>query len=231
VLRQRLIRDERGTTLPELMVGLSAGLVVFVGLTTLIVVTLHTTTRVSARVDATQRARIAITKVVDQLHSACIAPKVPPIRAGSTDTALAFVRAPGGAVSPVPILTVITLSGTTLSQSDYAYAGGNAPLWEFDESEPASTRQLMTHVSPTSPSNPVFSYYASSNGAVSATPLAQPLSTTGASQTIFVKVAFQVAPTGGPNAEAATPARIQGGATLRLTSASFNKAAPSAPCQ
>lgn len=227
---RQLVRDERGTTLPELMVGLGAGLVVFVGLTTLIIVTLHTTTRVSARVDATQRARIAVTKVLDQLHSACIAPKVPPIRAGSTDTALAFVHAPGDAVSPTPVLTVISLSGTTLSQSDYEYLGGNAPLWEFDESKPKST-QLMTHVSPISGTDPVFSYYASSNGGVSATPLAEPLSSTGASQTIFVKVAFQVAPTGGPNAEAATPARIQGGATLRLTSASFNKAAPSSPCQ
>ncbi len=228
---RQLLRDERGTTLPELMVGLGTGLVILAGLTTLIVVTLHTTTRVSARVDATQRARIAVTKVLDQLHSACIAPKVPPIRAGSSDTALAFVHAPGDAVSPTPILTVISLSDTTLSQSDYAYLGGTAPLWEFDESEPASTRQLMTHVSPISGGQPVFSYFASSNGAVSGTPLAEPLNTTSASQTIYVKVGLQVAPTGGPNAEAATPARIQGGATLRLTSVSFNKAAPSSPCQ
>ena len=192
---RQLVRDQRGTTLPELMVGPGAGLVVLVGLTTLIIVTVHTTTRVSARVDATQRARIAITKVLDQLHSACIAPKVPPIRAGSSDTALAFVHAPGDAVSPTPILTVIGLSGTTLSQSDYAYVGGTAPLWNFDESEPESTRQLMTHVSPISRHRSRVLLLRLLQRRGLAMPLAEPLSTTSASQTIFVKVAFQVAPT------------------------------------
>jgi hypothetical protein len=227
---RRLIREERGTTLAELVVGMGAGAVVLLGLTTLIVVSLHTTTRVSARVDATQRARMALTQTLDQLHSACIAPKISPIRKGSTGTSLAFVHAAGSAVAPTPVLTVISLSGTTLSQSDYAYKSGNPPFWTFEEAKPASTRQLMTKVSAIS-GTPVFSYYASLNGAISGTPLTAPLGEFDASRAIHVNVAFQTEPMGTAPAEEGTSTYIKGGATLRLTTPSYNKEAPSMPCQ
>lgn len=227
---RNLVRDERGTTLAELVVGMAMGSVVMFGLTTLIVVTMHTTTRVSARVDATQRARLVLTRVIDQLHSACIAPKVPPVQKESTSTVLRFVHAAGAAVSPTPVLSVISLSGETLTQSDYALKEGAAPSWVF-ASTPSSTTQLMTHVSPIGATRPVFSYYGSSSGAVSATPLAPPLTELDASRTIQVSVAFKAAPGSAAAAEEATPARIQGSATLRLTAVSYNKEATSLPCQ
>lgn len=226
-----LARDERGTTLAELMVGIATGTVVMLGLSTLVVVTLHSTTRVSARVDATQRARIVLTRVIDQIHSACIAPKVPPIQKDSTGTVLRFVHAPGAAVSPVPVLSVISLSGEILSQTDYEFKEGTPPAWIF-KSTPMRTTQLMTGVSPISPTRPIFTYYGSSAGAVSATPLpAAPLSELDASRTIQVSMAFKAAPTSGPGSEDATPARMQGSATLRLTAVSYNPEATSMPCQ
>jgi Flp pilus assembly pilin Flp len=230
VIRRRLVRDERGTTLAELVVGMATGSVVLLGLTTLIVVTLHTSTRVSARVDATQRARLALTRVIDQLHSACIAPKTPPIRQGSTSTVLSFVHATGAAVSPTPTLTVISLSGETLSQADYAWKEGTAPFWVF-KTTPTTNVQLVTKIKPISASRPVFSYFPSASGAVSPTPLAVPLSELDAARTIHVSVAFMASPGSGATTEDATPARIQGSATLRLTAPSFNKEAPSLPCQ
>jgi hypothetical protein len=225
-----LIRDERGTTLAELMVGLSMGTVVMLGLTTLVVVTMHTTATVSARVDSTQRGRIVLTRVIDQLHSACIAPRVPPILKESSSTVVKFVHATGAGVSPTPTLSVISLSGETLTQSDYAYKEGSAPFWIF-KSTPSSTTQLMTNVSPISATRPVFSYYGYASGALSATALAIPLSELDASRTIYVSVAFKTSPGAGPSAQEATPARMQGSATLRLTPASYNPAAPSLPCQ
>jgi hypothetical protein len=226
-----LAHDERGTTLAELMVGLAAGTVVMLGLTTMVVVTLHASTRVTTRVDATQRARLVLTRVIDQIHSACIAPKVPPIQKESTGTVLRFVHAPGADVSPVPILSVISLSGETLSQSDYALKEGAPPAWIFN-STPSKTTQLMTGVSPIAPTRPVFTYYGSSAGAVSALPLpAAPLSELDASRTIQVSMAFKAAPASGPGKEDAAPARIQGSATLRLTAVSYNAQATSTPCQ
>jgi hypothetical protein len=230
---RNLIRQERGTTLAELMVGLAAGTVVMLGLTTMVVVTLHASTRVTTRVDATQRGRMVLTRVIDQIHSACIAPKVPPIQKESTSTVLRFVHAAGAEVSPTPTLSVISLSGETLMQSDYAFKEGAAPAWVF-QSTPNKTTQLMTNVSPISATRPVFTYYGSSAGAVSATPLEPPgvpLSELDASRTIQVSMAFKASSGKGPSAEESTPARMQGSATLRLTAVSYNDQATSLPCQ
>ena len=48
--RTALVKDQRGTTLVELTVAMAAGSVVLFALTMMIVVTLHSSTRVSAAV-------------------------------------------------------------------------------------------------------------------------------------------------------------------------------------
>lgn len=229
-LFKRLSQDQRGTTIAELVVGMATGMVVLLGLTTLVMVTLDSTTRVSARVNATQNARLGLNRVIDQLHSACIAPKVPPIRKESLSDELKFIHAAGSGVSPVPTLTTVTFSAAagTLTQNDYEWKEGTAPFWVF-KSTPSRTIKLMERVTPIS-GKPVFTYYGYASGAVSATPLAVPLSEVDASRTIQVSIAFMASPTKGKSEEA-TPARIQGSASLRLTASSYNPAAPSLPCQ
>jgi hypothetical protein len=167
--------------------------------------------------------------VVDQLHSACIAPKVAPIRAGSSADELRFVHATGSAVSPVPTLTKITYSDGTLTQRDYAWKSGAAPFWVFNEDTPSRTVLLSDRIAPI-PSQPVFAYYGYASGAVSTTPLLAPLDEVSANKTIQVTVGFMASPNSG-KAEDATPARMQGSASLRLTASSYNPAAPSMPCQ
>ena len=51
-------RDERGTTMVELLVGMAMGMIVLGGLSMTIIVVLHGSARVSARVEATHNARI-----------------------------------------------------------------------------------------------------------------------------------------------------------------------------
>lgn len=226
----RLREDQRGATMMELLVSMAAGMTVMVGLTTLVLVTFQTTSRVSARVDATQQARLAMTRVIDQLHSACIAPKVPPIRQSSSGSELRFVHASGAAVVPVPVLSVISFDAAkgTLSQADYQWQSGNAPFWVF-QATPSRNVLLTDRISAIG-SKPVFSYYGYASGAVSATPQLTPLSELDASRTIHVSAVFKTS-SRLDNGEDATPARIQGGATLRLTASSYNPNAPSLPCQ
>lgn len=227
--RVRPVRDERGTTLPELMIGLGIGMVVMLGLTTLVVVTLQSSTQVSARVDATQRARLALNRVLEQLHSACLVPKVAPILEKSTGTELRFLHAAGAAVSPTPTLSVVSFGEGALKQTDYAWKEGAAPFWIFQPT-PSKTTLLMDQISAASASKPIFSYYASTGGGLG-TPLLTPLSTLDASRTIHVSIVFKTAPQGGGGNEA-TPARIQGGATMRLTAApSYKQEVQSLPCQ
>lgn len=226
---KRLAREERGTTLTELMVGMGAALMILGGMTIVTLVTMSTTNRVSARVNATQQSRLALTRVVDQLHSACIAPKVPPIRRYSSGTELQFVRATGSEVVPTPVLTKIALKEGALVQNDYAWKSGTAPFWTFEEATPIRTSTLYDRISPVA-GKPIFSYYGYASGAISPTPLATPLSELDASRTIYVTVLFMALPRR-HSGEDATPARIQGSASLRLTASSYNPNAPSLPCQ
>ena len=235
-MRRRLdtARDERGTTLVEVLVSTTTGLVVLAALTMVIVVSMHANARVTARADATQRARLVTTKVMQQLHSACVAPKIAPIQVGSTGTSLKFVYAPpsqGAAVAPMPTKTEINYSGGTLTQTSWPATGGGYPNWTY--SSTPTTRQLLTGVAPIPPSSTIFSYYGSSNGSLSPTPQATPLDITATSLTIQVRLALTATPTRGksPVADQGAEAHVRTGATLRLTPPSFNEAAPALPCQ
>jgi hypothetical protein len=226
------LRDERGTTLMVVVVALGAGTVVLFALSTIVITTLHGANRVSARVDANQRARLTMTRIVDQLHSACVAPQIAPILEGSTGTRLIFVHQTGSAVALTPIKSEIVLSGGTLTQFDYPATGGSAPKWEYATTpSPPLGRQLMTKISPIAPSTSIFGYYAYASGQISPTPLEVPLSSEVAATAVKVGVAFAAAPLSTPvkDAKAATP--IQGTALVRLTPPSFSSGAVNLPCQ
>ena len=226
-------KDERGATMVEVLVSTGTGLVVLSALTMVIVVSMHANSRVSARVDATQRARLAVTKIMQQLHSACVAPKIAPIQPSSTGTSIKFIHAPvsqGNAVAPLPTLTEISLEKGVLTQTDWPGTGGASPNWTY--SGTATKKTLLTDVAPVAPSSSIFTYYASNNGSTTPTPQSTPLEA-GAALTIQVRVALSANPTRGksPIADPNAASVVQNGATLRLTPPSFNAAATALPCQ
>jgi Tfp pilus assembly protein PilW len=88
-LRRRIeLRDEEGTTLVELLVGMGMGMVVLAGLAMVMIVTLHGNARVDARVEATDNARVVMTRIIEELHSACVKPMATPVKEGSTRNTL-----------------------------------------------------------------------------------------------------------------------------------------------
>lgn len=91
-MRARL-RDERGFTLIELLVAMMSGLVVLGALFAILEVSLHQNTRSSDIVEATQLGRVTMTKMVDKLHSACLASKFNPVLEGSTGNTMLLVNA------------------------------------------------------------------------------------------------------------------------------------------
>jgi type II secretory pathway component PulJ len=224
------LRDERGTTLVELMVALMAGLVIISALTMVIMTTMHGTARVTARVEATQRARIALVRLMQELHSACISPEIAPVKEKSEGNALRFVHQTGTEVQPTPVLSVVSYSSGTLTQADFAYASGTAPNWIFAESA-SSTKTLLTKVAPVSPSSSIFSYYRYSGGTLSTTPQATPLSKTESELTVEVRAALTAEPEKASVVrDAGSGATVQDAATLRLTPPSFNEGSPAKPC-
>ncbi|HVY78497.1 MAG TPA: hypothetical protein VG898_08335 [Solirubrobacterales bacterium] len=231
MLRERLkLADERGTTLAELVVGMGLGMIVLTALTMVIIVSMHASARVSARVHATQNARISLAKVIEELHSACVVPKFAPILAGSSGTLLNFSHAPaseGAAAAAKPIRSELLLDGTSLVQTDYPSLGTTPP--SFSE-EAIGTQTLATNIVPTSPTTPIFRYFKYSQGELVELPQKE-LDATEASSVIQVKVAFTGLPTTGSTTDKSVGASVENSAMLRLTPPSFRKEAGSPPCQ
>jgi Tfp pilus assembly protein PilW len=230
------LSDERGTTMVELLVGMAMGMIVLVGLSMTIVVVLHGTSRVDARVEATDNARTVVTRITEQLHSACISPQIAPIRSGSTGTELIFWHAAYGqsnVVQPIPVKTKIAYSKGTLSQTDYAKIGGTSPGWIFEGEEgnkgTGSTRILLTNVAPAGSS--MFTYLRYQGGEAK-TINASTLGVGEAAETVTVNVALTASPkTTSPVTDKSSAATVSDSATLRLTPPPFETAASALPCQ
>lgn len=209
------LTDDRGSSIVELLVGMAMGMVVLAGLSMVIITTLHGNARVTRRVEATQNARIAVTKIIEQLHSACLSPRIIPIKESSSATELVFVHAATNeaeAVSPTQVESKVFFS--------------NQALWE---TEGGATRKLIGNVGPGGPNGEIFSYFKITGGTLATTQLAVPLNGA-AAETVYVKVALNAEPASNPTHDARAGATIWDSATLRLTPPLYNtESAP--PCQ
>ena len=233
--RLRLLRDQRGMTLIELLVATSAGAVIFFGLTMIVIASMHQTTRVTNRVHSTQEARVVVQRLVSELQSSCIASGLAPIQSGSSGTKLIYISQKDGekaeVVSPTPVKREVSLNGTNLTESIYEREGtATSPPWTF-KSTAAATRTLMTRVGAVSTSIPIFRYYAFSGGQVASSPLAVPLEKGLEAEATQVNVALKVTPPKATVQDAKSAAVIQDSALLRFTSPAFATAGSNLPCE
>jgi len=222
------MRDQRGFTLIELLVTMAAGVIVMSTIVMITTVALHNQDRIARRVDANQRGRPAMTRIMMELHSACVAQRMTPILAGSTGTSMTFLSKMGSSVNPTPDKHVMTLSGGTVTDTTYPATGGTAPgPWTFSAT-PSSTWQLITNVS--APSGVMFRYYQFVNGALSTTPLTTPLSATDAAHAASVQVSFASSPSNGSARDANAPINFTDTADLRLEAAGQYASQDNLPC-
>jgi prepilin-type N-terminal cleavage/methylation domain-containing protein len=228
------LRDQRGFTLIELLVSMAAGVIVTSTVVMITTVALHNQDRIARRVDANQRARPVMTRMIQELHSACVAPRIVPILAGSTGTSISFLSKPGSTVSPTPDKHVIAFSGTTLSESLFTATGGSAPgPWTFSgTASPNSPGPLLTNV--TAPSGVMFRYFQFVNGALSTTPATTPLSATDAAKTAVVSISFVSSPSNAvkpvSNFDPNSPISFTDSADLRLEAAGQYPNQDNLPC-
>jgi hypothetical protein len=153
------LRSEGGFTLAELSVAMAAGVVVMIGLLSIVVVTVQQSQRTFTRVDATRQARTVIAGVENELHSACVT-GAPPIQAGSDGNNLFFLSYVGTGANPTPVWHQISLSSGTLTDTSYTttYNGsGTGADWSRSGSGVKTT--LLTNVAALG-TTPVFQYYA-----------------------------------------------------------------------
>jgi Tfp pilus assembly protein PilW len=81
-------RDERGFTLIETLVAMMTGMIVLGALWGILEVGLHQSARLTDESTAVQAGRATMTRILDELHSACVSTKFEPVLANSTSTKL-----------------------------------------------------------------------------------------------------------------------------------------------
>ena len=230
----RAIREDSGFTLVELLMTMLTSLVVMSAIVMMLTTSLRNQDRINQRVDANQRVRPVMTHIIQELHSACIAPRMTPIIGdgttnGSTGTRISFLSKSGATVTPTPDLHVIILSGGTLSESVFPATGGAQPgPWTFSSTASSST-QLLTQVS--APASGMFQYYDFVNGQVDTSPTAVPLSATDAAKAAIVKITMSSSPTRGVSTfDPGSPLVVSNSADLRLENAGQFPNQDNLPC-
>jgi Tfp pilus assembly protein PilW len=88
-----LIRDDRGFTLVEVLVAMVTGLIVMGALFAILSVSVTQSARISEMAQSTQLGRTTMTRIQDELHSACVSPKFAPVKEGSNEGKLVLVNA------------------------------------------------------------------------------------------------------------------------------------------
>jgi hypothetical protein len=233
----RDLKNERGVGIPELLVTVFAGTVVLIAVFSLIQITGRSTAQVVARVDANQRSRPVLERILDELHSSCLSRDTVPVFAGSSDTSLSFIHQTGAAVTPSPVKRTITLNSGTLTETVYPLASGTVPEdWVFSNT-PSSTTQLLTKVGAARMGNPavdvpLFRYYTYTNGLLDPTPLpaTSGLTAVDAARTVQVTVAFSASPLANPSADVRNAVSVAGSAVLRFSPPSADTTKVNGPC-
>lgn len=209
-------RSEHGFTLIEVLVAMASGTVVCAALVALLSFATHQQARLSSAVAANQLSRTAMTRIVDELHSACLAPEFTPVLVESGPSELRFVNAYSEAavigenkVKPEAFehhIKWIEASGQLI---DYTFPsnGGTWPKFTFQKTEvPLGGTVIATNVTQNKAGGkaiPIFQYYeyatASSSGSeaglatLSSEPMATPLKAPSPAKAASVLINFKTA--------------------------------------
>ncbi|HXB64814.1 MAG TPA: prepilin-type N-terminal cleavage/methylation domain-containing protein [Solirubrobacteraceae bacterium] len=163
------LSDESGFTLIELLVALVTGMVIILALVAVLAVATRDETHLTNVAQATQLGRLAMTKIVDELHSACIAPGFTPIQANSTGTELRFVNSYGkeAVISKAEVNEHrIVWNEKAETLTDFTYPASKEEIWpKFKYSETANSTNgvlIASHVTQMESEGkklPIFQYY------------------------------------------------------------------------
>jgi Tfp pilus assembly protein PilW len=174
-LPRALVSDQRGFTLIETLVAMVSGLVVMGALFAILEVSLHQSTRQADLAQATQLGRIAMTKVVDELHSTCLSSEFRPVQEKSTASKLIFVnayskeaeitgaatRAAGARKDEILWEETAAKQGKLIDKT-YLSTAGSAPSFTFAGPSPSYTTVIaekIMHAEEGGKEVPFFRYY------------------------------------------------------------------------
>jgi type II secretory pathway pseudopilin PulG len=200
-LRTRLAAED-GFTLIELLVTALIGMVVISAALLLTEVAGRSAARVEDRVETSQRARIAMDRIVRQLRTqACLNAGTPPIVSGDANQ-VTFYSDYDALAEFIPQkrrLVFGTTGDGSIVEDLYQTTSTQAP-WGFPTA-PTRTRTLLTHVGRDG-STPFLRYYSRDVSGPLTTPLNSDISTiplpvNSIAKVVRVEVTFEAGPTSG----------------------------------
>lgn len=162
IRRSRIdLRSEEGFTLPELLVGIIIGMIVVIASLNVLDNTVSLGTKVSKRVDATQRGRTGLDRITRDLQSMVCVPGDPAqdaLIAGSDNSVDVYADLGDGSASRPPQRRTITYDPTQRKITERVYTPtGSAGLYVFPTA-PTATTTLLNDVIQDG-STPIFTYY------------------------------------------------------------------------
>jgi type II secretory pathway pseudopilin PulG len=201
-----LARETQGFSLIELLVAMLSATVIAGALFAVLNFSTKETAALSDKVQADETGRTAMTKIVDELHSACVVPKFTPILEKSSQTNLRFIAG----YSEKPSVTEVerheiiwNKPNRTLTDVHTKGVGENG---EYTFTEPSKETLIAANVSQNE-ETPIFQYfkYAEETASgeaipvttISSVPLTVPLSEKGEQEAASVLISFNTAPANG----------------------------------
>jgi Tfp pilus assembly protein PilW len=162
IRRSRIdLRSEEGFTLPELLVGIIIGMIVVIASLNVLDNTVSLGTKVSKRVDATQRGRTGLDRITRDLQSMVCVPGDPAqdaLIAGSDNSVDVYADLGDGSASRPPQRRTITYTPATRRLTESVYTPtGTAGAYVFPTTPTATTTLLSDAIQ--DGSTPIFTYY------------------------------------------------------------------------
>jgi len=244
-------RDAGGFTLVETIVAMVTGLIVSGALLAILEVATHQAARANDVAQATQLGRTSMTKVIDELRTACLGAEFTPIQEKSSGSELRFVNAYGEA-AVIPQANAferrIIWSGEpadTLTEKTFNATGGAAPSFTFSSTAASTTlvgEDITQSKTASGEAVPIFRYYkyaTKAGAAETGLPVGTltalsvsggELSSTAAKEAASVIVAFKAAPTSNLTA-LGRAATFSNQVTLALGAPNAESSIKDGPCQ
>ena len=248
-------RDNAGLTLLEVLISMILALVVTLAAFAILDFTTNDVSRITERVHVDQAGRLSMERLILELRSACVTPKIAPVLTGSTGSVLKFISKTGteNSFSQIEEHEVIFtkptagVAGTLLEKSwpSSSFTAGPPPTYTWNAAK-ESQLKLVTGVKESmteeaSPKAiPVFRYYRYYDkadaspvyGAINPKEVATPLTEAEAALVVKVTVTYTVTPEGHEpgtfNSDRPTP--FEDSAVIRLTPASESSSISNTPC-
>jgi Tfp pilus assembly protein PilW len=224
----RLSRED-GHTLPELLTALVMATVILLATFALLDHVMRRTAETQARVEATQKGRMAMDTITRALRSqVCLSATVPAVAAAS-DTSLTYYADLGDGTK-APEKHVVTYDPSTRRITQDVYPGTSLPPATTFSGTPAQRRQIAEHVVPEG-STPIFRYFAYDTATIPTATLALPgpVATADLGRIARVSISY-VARAGSGTGSAASRAAVTYSDDVYFRAADPNDPAPYPTC-